>query len=176
MLTSGQDLQCARCKRIYMNGCQSPNSKLYLGKKYKKRQSYKHWENITRGDLISTGKNGKRRSHQYWEYNKRPSQKNWEKYGKRRSHEHWEKYVHTYIYIHIHTFLNIHPCIYAHMHTFMNVRPQTSRYAYAALRHRVCGAGVTRLRDQLEVMNANTQEVTDRVAQHEQYQDLLFGG
>ena len=27
------------------------------------------------------------------------------------------------------------------MHTFMNFRPQASRYAYAALRHRVCGAG-----------------------------------
>ena len=27
---------------IYMNGCQSPNSKLYLGKRYKKRRSYKH--------------------------------------------------------------------------------------------------------------------------------------
>ena len=39
-----------------MNGCQSPNSKLYLGKKYKKRQSYKHWEKITRGGLISIGK------------------------------------------------------------------------------------------------------------------------
>ena len=32
------------------------------------------------------------------------------------------------------------------------------------------------LRGQLEVMNANTQEVTDRVAQHEQYQGLLFVG
>ena len=28
----------------------------------------------------------------------------------------------------------------------------------------------------LEVMNANTREVTDRVAQPEQYRDLLFGG
>ena len=28
------------------------------------------------------------------------------------------------------------------MHTFMDFRPQAPRYAYAALRHRVCGAGV----------------------------------
>ena len=34
------------------------------------------------------------------------------------------------------------------MHTFMDFRPQAPRYAYAALRHRMCGAGVTRLRDQ----------------------------
>ena len=35
----------------------NPNSKLYLGKEYKKRRSHKYWEKITRGDLISTGKN-----------------------------------------------------------------------------------------------------------------------
>ena len=28
------------------------------------------------------------------------------------------------------------------MHTFMDFRPQAPSYAYADLRHRVCGAGV----------------------------------
>ena len=47
-------------------------------------------------------------------------------------------YIHTYTYIYIY----IHTYIYTYMHTFMDFRPQAPRYAYAALRHRVCGAGV----------------------------------
>ena len=56
--------------KTYMNGCQFPNSKLNLGKEYKKRRFHKHWEKIKRSNLISTGKNGKRRSHKHWEYSK----------------------------------------------------------------------------------------------------------
>ena len=113
--------------------------------KYKKRQSYKHLENITRSALISTGKNGKRRSHKYWENNKRQSHKNWEKYGKRRSHKHWENmYIHTYTYIYIYT--SIHIYLHAYLMDFRPQAPTTMpRQIYL---NKVCGAGVTRLRDQ----------------------------
>ena len=155
-----------------MNGCQSPNSKLYLGKNIRRGGLISTGKNITRAGLISTGKmarGGLISTGNIARGGLISTGKNMARGGLISTGK-------ICTYIHIHTFLNIHPCIYAHMHTFMNFRPQTSRYAYAALRHGVCGAGVTRLRDQLEVMNANTQEVTDRVAQHEQYQDLLFGG
>ena len=42
--------------RIYMNGCQSPNSKLYLGKNIRRGGLISTGKNITRGGLISTGK------------------------------------------------------------------------------------------------------------------------
>ena len=61
---------------IYMNGCQSPNSKLYLGKNIRRGGLISTGKNITRGGLISTGeKNGKRRSHKHWEYSTRRSHK-----------------------------------------------------------------------------------------------------
>ena len=39
-----------------MNGCQSPNSKLYLGKNIRRGGLISTGKNITRGGLISTGK------------------------------------------------------------------------------------------------------------------------
>ena len=40
-----------------MNGCQSPNSKIYLGKNITRGGLISTGKNMTRGGLISTGKN-----------------------------------------------------------------------------------------------------------------------